>query len=220
MVRFAWTLPWEFGNKKQAVAMKRMTNTTAVVLRRSHSPPLCFIVRCDVHSCEHHHGDRSLVMHTKRAILRCITRLIPTVAFWGISCAPIQYASVNSSTGSGLPARLYSLADGQIIPATFSFSGTTSGQVNISMPNGEILTGEYRTVASGETGWGQIFFKGGESAVAAVNTRSATYRGSGIASGPQGTVMQCEYVTSSSRSQPEGYGTCQDNRGKLYRLMF
>lgn len=123
------------------------------------------------------------------------------------------------TTSRNVPARLYNLADGSIVQATFSFAGSTSGNVRMELPSGEVLSGEYRTLRSGVSGWGAIFAQGGTSA-AAIAVRSDQYRGSAIASGPQGTVMECEYVTSSSRSRPEGYGTCRDNGSRLYRLMF
>lgn len=123
------------------------------------------------------------------------------------------------TTSRNMPARLYSLADGRVIQATFSFAGSTGGEVRMDLPTGEILGGEYRTLRSGFSGWGAIFAQGGVSA-GTVAVRSDQYRGTAIASGPRGTVIECEYVTSSSRSRPEGHGTCRDNGGQLYRLIF
>lgn len=145
--------------------------------------------------------------------LFCMRRQIATSVFvlCAIGCV---------TPPSTLSARLYSLADGQIIQATFRFAGSTNGEVSMLLPSGEVLRGEYRTLRSGMTGWGTIFVQGGASAVAAINVRSDQYRGTAIATGSQGTVMECEYVTSSSRTRPEGYGTCRDNSGRLYRLIF
>ncbi len=125
-----------------------------------------------------------------------------------------------ATTTREVPARLYSLSDGQVIQATFSFSGSTSGTITVPLASGEILRGEYRTLRSGATGWGAIFSQGGATAVGTINTRSAEYRGVAIASGAQGTVIECEYVTSSSSRRPEGYGACRDNHARIYRLVF
>jgi hypothetical protein len=43
-------------------------------------------------------------------------------------------------------------------------------------------------------------------------------KGSAIVTGNQGTVVECEYVTSAFGAQ--GYGACKDNKGNRYKLMF
>lgn len=47
-----------------------------------------------------------------------------------------------------------------------------------------------------------------------------TYRGAAVATSRAGTSIECEYVTSSSRRNPEGFGVCRDNHGRVYRLIF
>jgi hypothetical protein len=43
-------------------------------------------------------------------------------------------------------------------------------------------------------------------------------RGSAIATGDKGTIIQCEYITSAWNGG--GSGACKDNHDVLYKLMF
>ena len=33
-------------------------------------------------------------------------------------------------------------------------------------------------------------------------------------------IIGCEYVTNTSRTNPQGYGACRDNRSRQYKLLF
>jgi hypothetical protein len=126
-----------------------------------------------------------------------------------------------------LPARLYDLETAEVIQAKFIFSGTTKGNIYFSLPNGEKFQGEYSTIPSGSVSWGAIYssvYGGGMNASGhgsgiALN-KSLKYHGSAIATGDKNTLIECEYVTNSSRYSPQGFGACRDNRGKKYKLFF
>jgi len=112
-------------------------------------------------------------------------------------------------------ARLYNVQDGSVANAKFHFTGTTHGSAEITLPSGEVLVGEYNTVTGGMSGWGEIY---GE--LWSLSVLPYEYVGTAIASSDQGTVMECEYITNRSLWNPRGHGTCRDNRGQIYKLMF
>lgn len=111
-------------------------------------------------------------------------------------------------------ARIYDLGgSGGVANAEFKWTGSGTGPLTGSLPDGESFRGEYTTVASGITGWGTTF-----SSVYTVNLSSDLQRGSAIATGNRGTVIDCEYVVRSGSAT--GYGVCRDNKKRTYRLMF
>jgi hypothetical protein len=131
------------------------------------------------------------------------------------------------ATNKIVPARLYDISSAEVIQAQFQFAGTTRGSVSFTVPSGEAFTGEYQTVREGTTEWGTIYGNlWGSSGSASVSGSGYTvslpteYRGSAIMTSDRGTVITCEYLTNTSRWEPHGQGACQDNRGKVYKLMF
>jgi hypothetical protein len=123
-----------------------------------------------------------------------------------------------------LTARLYDLSNGQVVPAEFSYTGSGAGRIRVTLSDGEALTGEYATIPGGSTAWGSVFNSvygpAGSSSGAGTMVASSydnMQKGSAVVTGPKGTVLQCEYVTSLSM---HGHGACSDNHGKQYRLMF
>ena len=127
---------------------------------------------------------------------------------------------VSSVVGGGCTyaARLYDVqAGGPPVPAKFKWSGSGRGRIEIRLPSGEVCTGEYVTVADDTTTWGSVFVAGSTINGYAV-TAQGKQRGTAIVTGNQGTTIQCEYVTSAT--SPSGYGSCRDNGGKIYKLMF
>ncbi|MDZ7413093.1 MAG: hypothetical protein ONB15_06100 [candidate division KSB1 bacterium] len=122
------------------------------------------------------------------------------------------------TTGCTYAARLYDIqAGGSPIAAKFKWSGSGKGKVEMTLPSGEVLVGEYVTVADDTMTWGLVFIAGATVNGYAVTTQGKQ-RGTAIVTGTQGTTIQCEYVTSAV--SPSGYGSCRDNRGKIYKLMF
>ena len=120
--------------------------------------------------------------------------------------------------GCTYAARLYDVqVGGAPVPAKFKWNGSGHGRIEITLPSGEVCTGEYVTVADDTTTWGSVFAGGSTINGYAVATQGKQ-RGSAIVTGNQGTTIQCEYVTSAS--SPSGYGSCRDNHEKIYKLMF
>ena len=100
----------------------------------------------------------------------------------------------------------------------FKWSGSGRSTVTFTLPSGESCTGEYVTVSNDEITWGQVFAVGMTPTSGYAVTSSGQQRGRGIATGDRGTTIECEYLTSAY--SPRGHGSCRDNRGKTYRLMF
>ncbi|MGB2632798.1 MAG: hypothetical protein WAM58_02565 [Candidatus Acidiferrum sp.] len=75
---------------------------------------------------------------------------------------------------------------------------------------------EYTTLADATSAWGSIYGIG-ETAAASTITVSGKQYGTTIATGDEGTVIQCEYVTGMIL---HGSGFCKDNHGGKYKLMF
>lgn len=123
-------------------------------------------------------------------------------------------------------ARIYDLDTGNILQASFKYSGSGKGPITVAKPDGATCAGEYVTVAGGTTGWGTVFatvYPPGGRATTATGTVITSnvenmQKGSAVASCSDGMVMECEYVTSAGRAQ--GYGACTDNHGARYKLMF
>jgi len=115
-------------------------------------------------------------------------------------------------------ARLYNLTTGEVTEAQFSYSGTGKGKITAMAASGENFRGEYRTIPGGDVSWGAIYAGVYGSAVAGTSRMSAQQRGSAIATGDKGTIIQCEYITSAWNGA--GTGACKDSHGTLYKLMF
>lgn len=119
-------------------------------------------------------------------------------------------------SGCTLHGRLYNLETGATTIVTFSYSGSGHGHLTGTLPSGEVMKGEYTTVADAAYGWGSIYGAGG-SATASTGAVSGKQYGTAVATGDKGTVINCEYVTGMSL---HGSGACKDNHGGKYKLMF
>lgn len=94
----------------------------------------------------------------------------------------------------------------------FERYGTGHGPVTVTMPDGEILHGEYQVTENAAVGIG---FAG---------TQTATAIGYGSnrhvvisATGDRGTIMNCDGVADIGG---HGSGMCETSRGFKYRVMF
>lgn len=121
-------------------------------------------------------------------------------------------------------ARLYNLSTGAVTEIKFSYSGSGKGKMLATTIGEEQFKGEYVTVPSGTTQWGQIYGKvdgAGRSntahATMTTSSQDTQQHGQAIATGDKGTVIQCEYIVS---VYGPGNGACEDNHGEKYRLMF
>jgi hypothetical protein len=103
--------------------------------------------------------------------------------------------------------------------------GQGHGTAKITMPDGEILLGEYSIVFGGSVGFGTILASVyGPGGVASVNGTSASVkidgRGEGSASlvGDRGTSAQCEFLNANMTGH--GYGACRLSKGNVYRMLY
>lgn len=126
-------------------------------------------------------------------------------------------------------ARLYPANDeaapSGVLRAKFIEHGTGNGDVEIRLPDGEVLRGEYSVVYDTITGFGSILasvYGAGGSAAGAASSSGYSVRGrsQGTASvfGDRATRMHCEFLNDSLTGH--GYGACKSSKGVLYRLQY
>lgn len=126
-------------------------------------------------------------------------------------------------------ARLYpeneAAAKTGVLEAKLSPADASNGRIDVSMPDGEILKGEYTVVREGASGFGTIFgsvYSPGASAFgSALSTNTITRNANkGIASafGSAGTRATCEFLHDGTTGR--GYGACQLSTGATYRLQY
>lgn len=102
--------------------------------------------------------------------------------------------------------------------------GNLHGILDLSLPSGEPLIGEYSIVSDGSVGFGSVFSTVyGSSHGTAIGTGSAfsfPAGGQGAASlyGTNGTTLQCEFINNNMTGH--GYGACQMSNGGIYRMMY
>jgi hypothetical protein len=113
-------------------------------------------------------------------------------------------------------ARIYLLDPAAMQAGTpkieFVRQGLGRGPVTVTMPDGEILRGEYQVTENAAVGFG---FAGGR-------TATAIGYGSGrpvviSATGDRGTILNCEGTADVGG---HGSGICQTSQGHRYRVMF
>lgn len=149
-------------------------------------------------------------------------------------------------SGCATTARVYPIegplaANPVVLKATYSYWGTGSGKIRLTMPDGELCEGEYTTVSDGFT------VSSTSSGGASLNTNGgvATTRGAGVFTvdqyasywgstyvsgmknkqcgqatliGNKGTIMQIEYFTDTWTAH--GFGLAKDNKGNIYKVHF
>jgi len=103
--------------------------------------------------------------------------------------------------------------------------GQLRGTVEITMPDGELLQGEYSIVANGSMSFGSVFntvygSRGATTGSATSTNFSVAGQGQGVAAlvGARGTSMQCEFLNNNMTGH--GYGACQTVKGATYRMMY
>lgn len=136
---------------------------------------------------------------------------------------------VSLMTGCARNARLYPANEkatpGGVLTARFMDYGTGNGKIEITMPDKEILKGEYSVVTGGAIGfgtiYGSVYGSGGSASVSGVSNSYVIPGGSrGMASlfGDKGTSMECEFVNDNWTSH--GHGACKASTGAMYRLQY
>jgi hypothetical protein len=152
------------------------------------------------------------------------------------SCAPSKPLVVDAS----LIPTSGQLAEKRItaLPVQFTYNGSGSGDVKVTMPDGEICIGRYTTVASGTNyshsgssnftitddsyRYGTSYrpeYTGQQTYSSNSAIRSNQQSGRALASGNKGTIVQFEYVTSISNPL-HGQGRGFDNRGNKYTMIY
>jgi hypothetical protein len=127
--------------------------------------------------------------------------------------------SASAFAGTG---HIYNLSDGGITVVKYSRWHGDHGPATATMPSGEKLKGEYSVTRGGSASWGSIYASvyGPEGATTATGNGSrlaVSIRGQGtlILTGDQGTIMNCEFISSG-----HGSGACVDNHEVKYKLLF
>lgn len=148
--------------------------------------------------------------------------LVPSRDTWWLA---VLVASTLFLVSCTRQARIYNLTTGEVTEAHYSYGGSGKGKIWTTLKTGEMLKGEYVTIAGGQVGWGSIFGsvygKGGSASGSASGytvSTEAKQRGTAILTGDKGTIVTCEYVTSAWNGA--GTGACKDNHDVLYKLMF
>lgn len=120
-------------------------------------------------------------------------------------------------------ARLYNLRTGDVVELKYSSWSGSHGKISGHLKSGENLKGEYSTVVDAAVAWGSIYSSVyGPRGAAYGNANSTSVvtggknEGSAILTGDQGTILECEYISSFGH----GSGACKDNHDNKYKLMF
>ncbi len=149
-------------------------------------------------------------------------------------------------SGCATTGRLYPIegplaANPVVLKATYSYWGTGSGKICLTMPDGELCEGEYTTLSDGFTvvsttsGGASLDTNGGIATTRGAGfftvDQYASYWGSSYVSGMKnkqygqatlignkGTIMQVEYFTDSLSAR--GFGLAKDNKGNIYKVHF
>jgi hypothetical protein len=134
------------------------------------------------------------------------------------------------------PIHLYPInplpSDTLVLPGVIVGHGRGHGTAKITMPDGEILLGEYSIVLGGESmGFGAILDsvyppndrKSAGGAYASVKMESGSIysapgKGSASLVGARGTSMQCEFLNANMTGH--GSGACRSSKGNLYRMLY
>jgi len=122
------------------------------------------------------------------------------------------------------PANDLAISTG-VLQALFVAHGTGNGDVTITMPDGEVVKGEYSIVRGGSASFGTIYGSVyGAAGSASVSGSTSSYvvpggsPGTASAFGGKGTTMQCEFYNDNFSGH--GNGACSSNKGALYRLQY
>ena len=112
-----------------------------------------------------------------------------------------------------------------VLHGKFVGHGQGHGTMEVAMPDGEKLEGEYSVVLQGAVGFGNVFASvygpGGTVSGSGMSSSmmvSGSGQGMALISGNRGTSMQCEFMNSNFTGH--GYGGCKTSKGALYRMIY
>lgn len=107
------------------------------------------------------------------------------------------------------------------LKAKFTDSGMGKGPIEVTMPDGEVLKGEFSTTDTSSYGFSSGFASAGRTTAIASGSSSAipgSMPGIVNAIGPNGTSIRCEYLVNTFSGS--GNGRCETNKGAVYALHF
>jgi hypothetical protein len=92
--------------------------------------------------------------------------------------------------------------------------GQLHGTITVTMPDGELLTGDYSIIPTG----GGSALVAGPAGLVGGDAVSAGGNGEANMRGPNGTAMTCTFQNNNMTGH--GYRTCQSSPGGAYRLTY
>jgi len=142
----------------------------------------------------------------------------------GLAAALLTACAVQPQTAGLYPANDAAAASG-VARAVFTPNGTGHGAIALTMPDGEVIQGEYSIVRGGVVGFGTIYGSVyGATSTASYSGGTTSYSmpgaSQGVASGvgERATRMDCEFINDNVSGH--GNGACRSSRGGLYRLIY
>ena len=132
--------------------------------------------------------------------MRIILLIPPTILLTACTDTARMYPIDPVSMQAGIPT------------IQFVRQGLGRGPVTVTMPDGEILKGEYQLTENASIGFG---FSGARSATAIAYGSGRPVVISAV--GDRGTIMNCEGAADIGG---HGSGLCQTSKGMKYRVMF
>lgn len=133
-------------------------------------------------------------------------------------------ATALAVSGCSRDARLYPAnleAGPAAVKAKFTDAGMGTGPVELTLPDGEVLRGEFGTISTATYGFGSGYATSGTRSVlttGSVSSVPGSMPGRVALIGDRGTRGECEYQVNSWTSS--GTGMCKFSNGAVYNLHF
>lgn len=116
--------------------------------------------------------------------------------------------------GCAYPIKFINPQDGKLLVGEYN---KISKVVNLTLPSGEVLTGEYVALTNASIGFGSLFYGANVGSTMTVGA-GGTSNAYAILTGDKGTVM--EIIVNYSEWTGHGFGQAKTNKGDEYRVMF
>lgn len=99
---------------------------------------------------------------------------------------------------------------------------SNSGDLSVTLPDGESLSGKWSVVApqSVSSSWGTLFTQYGSisGSNSVVTTKAGANKGTAYLVGEKGTTMDVEFTVGSGTASGNGFG--KDSNGNVYKIIF
>jgi hypothetical protein len=116
--------------------------------------------------------------------------------------------------GCTYPIKFINPQDGKVLVGEYNKSSKT---ITVTLPSGEVLTGEYVALTNASIGFGSMFYGANVGSMMTVGA-GGTSNAYALLTGDKGTVM--EIIASYSEWTGHGFGQAKTNKGEEYRVMF